>query len=101
MARRPNAGGRIVLVFSTRFSPDTRDGIGDQRFKSSTRSIHSIHITRCKREFYQFNTTLWPAMTVAGRMLSPTLTEYFPAGKETGWLTCLDASCVPEASRTA
>jgi hypothetical protein len=54
-----------------------------------------------KREFYQFNTTLCPAMTVAGRMLLPTLTEYFPAGKETGWLTCLDATCVPEASSTA
>jgi hypothetical protein len=50
---------------------------------------------------HQFNTTLCPAVTVAGRMLLPSLTEYFPAGKETGWLTCLDASCVPEASSTA
>ena len=52
-------------------------------------------------ESYQFKTTLCPAATVAGRMLLPSLTEYFPAGTETGWLTCLDASCVPEASSTA
>ncbi len=50
---------------------------------------------------HQFNTTLCPAATVAGRMLLPSLTEYVPAGKETGWLTCFDASCVPEASSTA
>ena len=50
---------------------------------------------------HQFNTTLCPAVTVVGCMLLPSLTEYFPAGKETGWLTCLDASCVPEASSTA
>jgi hypothetical protein len=50
---------------------------------------------------YQFKTTLCPAVTVAGRLLLPSLTEYFPAGTETGWLTCLDTSCVPEASSTA
>jgi hypothetical protein len=56
----------------------------------------------CRRlGVHQFNTTCCPAVTVAGRMLLPSLTEYFPAGKETGWLTCLDASCVPEASSTA
>ena len=50
---------------------------------------------------YQFKTTLCPAVTVAGRLLLPSLTEYFPAGTETGWFTCLDTSCVPEASSTA
>ena len=50
---------------------------------------------------HQFNTIVCPAVTAAGRVLLPSLTVYFPAGKETGWLTCLDASCVPEPSSTA
>ncbi len=49
---------------------------------------------------HQFNTTLCPAATVAGRISLRSLTEYFPAGKETDRLTCFDASCVPEASST-
>ncbi len=50
---------------------------------------------------HQFNTTLCPAATVAGRISLRSLTEYLPAGKETDRLTCFDASCVPEASSTA
>ena len=49
---------------------------------------------------HQFSTTACPAVTATGRVLFPTLTEYLPPGSEIGWLSCLEASCVPARSNT-
>jgi hypothetical protein len=42
----------------------------------------------------------WPAVTGTVCVFVPTFTEYSPAGRETGWLSCLEASCVPAESNT-
>ena len=71
------------------------------RLDSRRISTHGAPARSPDTRVHQFRTTLSPEVTVAGRTLLPIRTEYFPAGKETGWLTCLDASCAPAESSTA
>src|SRR2546429_424433 len=49
---------------------------------------------------HKLTTDDWPAGTATVRVLDPTLTKYSPAGRETGWLSSLEASCVPAESNT-